>query len=175
MRNYLTKLMTGVAVAALAVLMIPPVAQAQSSGTGRLYKAPDFTLPDLDGKRYRLSDLKGKVVVINFWATWCPPCRKEIPDLRWIYDEYKDQGVEILGISLDQIDKSQIKKFVKDFKVNYPILHGTQSEHSKILNAYQAGQFLPTTFIIDREGVIRDVLVGMRTKDQFLTSIKPLL
>lgn len=175
MRNYFTKLMTTAAVAALTILISPQVAQAQSGSNGRLYKAPDFTLPDLDGKRYQLSDLKGKVVVINFWATWCAPCRKEIPDLRAIYDEYKDQGVEILGISLDQIDKSQIRKFVKNFKVNYPILHGTQSELNKILNAYQTGQFLPTTFIIDREGVIRDVLVGMRNREQFLASIRPLL
>jgi len=137
--------------------------------------APDFTLRNLDGERITLSDLRGKVVLLNFWATWCSPCRREIPDLSRIYDTYKDRGVVILGVSWDELSSEQIKTFVKNYKVAYPILHGTQSELSHIGKAYAWEGYLPTTYIIDRKGYLQDVYVGARNEKFFLKSIEPLL
>lgn len=141
----------------------------------QLTPAPDFTLPDLDGERVTLSDLRGKVVLLNFWATWCPPCRREIPDLSRIYTAYKDRGLVVLGVSWDNLSKKQIKTFVRNYKVTYPILHGTQSELSEIGKAYRWQGYLPTTYLIDRKGYIQEVYVGARNEKFFLKIIKPLL
>ena len=137
--------------------------------------APDFTLRSLDGERFTLSSLQGKVVLLNFWATWCPPCRREIPDLNRIYDTYKDRGVVILGVSWDELSTERIKTFVKNYKVTYPILHGTQSELSQVGKAYAWQGYLPTTYVIDRKGYLRDVYIGARSAKFFLKGIKPLL
>ncbi len=137
--------------------------------------APDFTLRSLDGERFTLSSLRGKVVLLNFWATWCPPCRREIPDLNRIYDTYKDRGVVILGVSWDELNNEQIKTFVKNYKVTYPILHGTQSELSQVGKAYAWEGYLPTTYLIDRKGHLRDVYIGARSAKFFLKGIEPLL
>ena len=137
--------------------------------------APDFTLRDLDGERVTLSKLRGKVVLLNFWATWCPPCRMEIPDLSRIYTDYKDKGVVVLGVSWDDLSNEQIKAFVKNYKVAYPIFHGTQSELSQIGKAYAWQGYLPTTYLIDRKGYLRDVYVGARNAQFFLKGIEPLL
>ena len=137
--------------------------------------APDFTLRDLDGERVTLSKLRGKVVLLNFWATWCPPCRMEIPDLSRIYTDYKDKGVVVLGVSWDDLSNEQIKTFVRNYKVAYPILHGTQSELSQVGKAYAWEGYLPTTYHIDRKGYLRDMYVGARSAQFFLKSIEPLL
>ena len=137
--------------------------------------APDFTLRNLDGERITLSDLRGKVVLLNFWATWCPPCRWEIPDLNRIYTTYKDRGVVVLGVSWDDLSNEQIKTFVRNYKVDYPILHGTQSELSHVGKAYAWEGYLPTTYIIDRKGYVQDVYIGARNEKFFLKSIEPLL
>ena len=137
--------------------------------------APDFTLRNLDGERITLSDLRGKVVLLNFWATWCPPCRWEIPDLNRIYTTYKDRGVVVLGVSWDDLSNEQIKTFVRNYKVDYPILHGTQSELSQVGKAYAWEGYLPTTYLIDRQGYVQEVYVGARSEKFFLKSIEPLL
>ena len=140
-----------------------------------LVPAPDFTLHSLEGERYTLSELRGKVVMLNFWATWCAPCRKEIPDLSRIYTAYKDKGLIILGISWDDLSQDKIRRFTKNYKVTYPVLHGTQSELIEIGMAYQWEGYLPTTYLIDREGFIREVNVGARSENYFLHSLEPLL
>ena len=137
--------------------------------------APDFTLQSLDGKRYTLSELRGKVVILNFWATWCAPCRKEIPDLSRIYTAHKDHGLIILGISWDELSKDRIRKFAENYKVSYPVLHGTQSELIQVGQAYQWEGYLPTTYLIDREGYLKEVFVGARSETFLLKRIEALL
>lgn len=137
--------------------------------------APDFTLRSLDGERITLSSLQGKVVLLNFWATWCPPCRREIPDLNRVYDTYRDRGVVVLGVSWDELRVEQIKNFVTNYRVTYPILHGTQTELSQVGKAYAWEGYLPTTYLIDRKGYVRDVYIGARSEQFFLKGIEPLL
>lgn len=137
--------------------------------------APDFTLKDIDGKPYTLSNLRGSVVVINFWATWCAPCRVEIPDLSRIYTNYKDQDLVILGVSLDEAGTDQVRKFAANYKMTYPVLHGTRTELARVNELYGPITAIPTTFIIDREGYIHTAFLGSRDEKFFLDYLIPLL
>jgi len=119
--------------------------------------APDFTLQDISGKEVSLSDFKGKVIILNFWATWCPPCRKEIPVFIELYKKYKDEGLVIIGISLDREGEKVLIPFVKKFGINYPVLIGTK----KVVDAYGGIRGIPTTFIIDKKGKIRKKHIGL--------------
>lgn len=123
--------------------------------------APEFRLKDLEGNEVALSDFKGKVIFLNFWATWCGPCKYEIPDFIEVYDKYNEKGLEIIGISLDRIGVGKLQNFVEEYKINYPIVLGSQ----KVQDDYKPGQFIPVTFIIDREGKIRHRQVGPMRKD----------
>jgi cytochrome c biogenesis protein CcmG/thiol:disulfide interchange protein DsbE len=134
-------------------------------------KAPDFALKSFDGKTVKLSDYKGKVVIIDFWATWCPPCRKGIPDLISIQDEYK-KDVVIIGISLDS-EKTikDVPGFVKSYVINYPIVYGNE----KVVNDYGGIEGIPTAFVVDKKGNIVDKHVGLVPKDTYVNKIKELL
>lgn len=131
--------------------------------------APDFSLSTIDGETLKLSDYKGKVIILDFWATWCPPCRKEIPDLIKLYDKYKDKGLIIIGISSE--DTNTLKEFSEDNGINYPIALGNQ----KVAEAYGGIQYIPTTFVIDREGNIIKKHVGFTEYEVFEAEIKELL
>jgi thiol-disulfide isomerase/thioredoxin len=117
-------------------------------GAQGLRATPDFILKDLSQKKIRLNDFKGKVVILNFFATWCPPCRAEIPELNKLYRLNKDKGLVVLGISLDMDASPQgLVTFVKDMKITYPVLMGT----TDLAEKYQVNG-VPTTILINREG-----------------------
>lgn len=127
-------------------------------------EAPDFTLTDLNGTTISLSDYAGKVLFLNYWATWCPPCRAEIPDFVEVYNEYKDKGLEILGISVDQIGVDQVRKFVERHKMSYPVAMAT----NELFRDYPPPQAVPTTLVIDGDGKIQYKKVGLMSKQELL-------
>ena len=133
--------------------------------------APSFTLQDLNGKPVSLSDFKGKVIVLDFWATWCPPCVIEIPHFIELYEQYKDQGFAMVGISLDREGISVVKSFVRKYQINYPILM-TDGQVDRVYGGITA---IPTTFVIDSAGNIRQKYIGYRDKAVFEADIKALL
>jgi len=134
--------------------------------------APDFELKTLDGRTVKLSDFRGKAVVLNFWATYCGPCRVEMPWLKDLYQQYHSQGLEIVGVSMDDDGEQQrVADFVHEMKVNYTILLGNHA----VGDAYAGVRFLPQTFFIDRDGRTSSFAIGMKSKSEFETVIKDLL
>ena len=141
--------------------MLPPGELAGS--------APAFTLTDLNGKSVSLSDFRGKIIVLDFWATWCPPCRREIPDFIDLQREYGSRGVQIVGIALDEPEK--VQAFARQNGMNYPVLLGSDEISMK----YGGIEGIPTTFIIDRDGKIVNRFEGFRPREVFEAEIKQLL
>ena len=139
-------------------------------GSGDL-AAPNFRLEAADGSKLELADYKGKVIILDFWATWCPPCRREIPGFNQLYHRYRDRGLVIIGISLDQYGWKAIRPFIKSYQVDYPIVLG----NAQVANLYGGIRTIPTTFIIDRNGIVVDRVVGYRPKSYFEQKIKELL
>jgi peroxiredoxin len=133
--------------------------------------APDFTLPTVDGKELKLSDYKGKVVIIDFWATWCPPCRKGIPDLIDLKKKYGAKGFEVIGISLDTETKGHVPGFVKSNGMNYPVVYGNQN----VTQLYGGIEAIPTTFVIDKQGKIVATYQGLVPAATFENHLKKLL
>jgi len=120
---------------------------------GDINKAPDFTLTAMNDSIYTLSKLEGKVVLINFWATWCGPCRMEIPEFNEMHKSYHERGLEILGISVSD-NKKQLKNFAKSFAVNYPLLYGGAREMNKIMKDYGGVYAVPSSFLVGKNGNI---------------------
>lgn len=133
--------------------------------------APDFALKDIDGKTVRLSDYRGKAVVVNFWATWCPPCKTEMPWLVDLENKYRSQGLEIIGVALDEASKEEIAKFAHDMKLNYSVVIGDDNT----ADAYGSVQMLPTTFYIDRNGKIVERVVGITGRGEIEDYMKEAL
>ena len=133
-------------------------------------QAPDFSLKDIKGNAVSLSDHKGKVVIIDFWATWCGPCRMGIPDFVALQSEY-DEDLVILGVSVDQGDLSVVPSFAKEYKINYPVLYATM----EVVQSYGGISGIPTSFIIDRDGKVRNRVVGYRPKAFFKGEVDKLL
>lgn len=125
----------------------------------------DFTLMDLDGNEISLSDFNRKVLILNFWATWCPPCREEIPDFVEVYNEYESKDVQFIGVSNEDI--STLKSFVEDYDISYPIL----IDDANIMGKWGISA-IPTTFVFDKNGQIIFKNVGMMTGEQLKNIIE---
>ncbi len=149
-----------IALAALLFIGASNCMKAQETDT----PAPDFTLKDLQGRTISLSSYKGKVLLLNFWATWCPPCRQEIPDFIEAYKEYKDNGLEILGVSVDSLSLQKLTDWVASASINYPVALATRD----VVMDYKPGDFIPASIFIDREGRIRYKHVGAMDKETLL-------
>jgi thiol-disulfide isomerase/thioredoxin len=164
-------------ITALALCFVPVIVSAQQESqqaTIRFVRnpdaAPDFTLTGLDGKSVTLADSKGKVILLNFWATWCGPCRAEIPDLVELQNKYKDR-LQILGLVVDDDDQDAIKAFVEKFGINYPVASATDD----IRMQYGGIPALPTSFVLDAEGRIVQKHEGLRDPVLYETEIRALL
>ncbi len=153
----------GAAVLFSSALQADPVTPPQA--------APAWTLKDVNGRPVSFSQFKGKVVVLDFWATWCPPCRSEIPGYVKLQEKYKDQGLVIIGVSVDQDGPAVVKKFAADFHMNYPVVMADDS----VVQAFGNPDAIPTTFIIDRDGKIRDKKVGAMETDDYEKIIRQYL
>lgn len=127
--------------------------------------APNFTLKDMEGKDISLKDYRGKVVFLNFWATWCKPCEAEMPSMEQIYQDYKDEGFKIMAISVDKGNLDKVEPFVKKRGLSFPVF--LDPSH-KIEDAYRI-KFTPTTLLIDRKGVIKKVIFGGRDWEDVLS------
>ena len=150
---------------------------ARGSGTthplGMAYgtPAPDFTLETLDGKSLSLSSLRGKAVLVNFWATWCGPCKIETPWLVDFQKQYGAEGLQIVGVAMDDSGKDEIARFAKDMGVNYPVLLGKEA----VGDAYGGVPALPESFFVSRDGKIVDKIMGLEGKAEIETAIKKAL
>ncbi len=134
--------------------------------------APDFTLTDSDGAKVKLADYRGKVVLLNFWATWCGPCQVEIPWFKEFQQQYKSKGFEVLGVSMDEDGWSAVKPYMTEHKLNYRILLGDDS----VSQLYGGLDALPTTFIIDRDGRFAfPPHVGLVGKNEYASEIESIL
>lgn len=133
--------------------------------------APEWQLNDPDGKAVKLSDFKGKVVILDFWATWCPPCRAEIPGFIALQKQYAAQGLTVVGVSLDTEGASVVKSFMKQVGMNYPVVLGSE----KIASDYGGITAIPTTFVLDRDGNIVTSHQGYASQLVFESEIRPLL
>ncbi len=132
--------------------------------------APDFTLQDMNGNSVRLSNFKGKVVIIDFWATWCPPCRALIPGLERLHKTYGAKGLVVLGISVDEGGWDLVKEFQTGYGVTYPILKGTDD----VLVKYMV-RAVPMLVITDRAGNVRKRLIGATSEEELENEVKTLL
>jgi peroxiredoxin len=131
-------------------------------------QAPDFTLIALDGSKVKLSDFRGKAVLLNFWATWCSPCRVEMPWFEDLQKQYGKDGLVVLGVAMDDSEPASIAKFASEVGVNYPVLLGT----NKVSDDYGDVQYLPTTFYIGRDGAIVDKMTGLLDRQEIEASVK---
>jgi len=137
----------------------------------RLPIAPNFILKDLNGNKVTLSDFKGKVIILDFWTTWCPPCREEIPHLIDLYAAYRGRGLEVVGIALEPYNLRGVKDFIQRYRVTYPVLIGD----NKVSSDYGGIVSIPTTFVITQDAKIYRAYVGYQEKAVFEKDIQTLL
>lgn len=154
----------------LIALFLSSTLQSSEIDTQIGKKAPNWELIDLDGKPVKSDTYKGKIVILNFWATWCPPCRAEMPDFMKLHAAYKDKGVVFIGVSLDN-GLGPVKRYVRTEKINYPILMG----NAKMVAEYGNFSAIPQTFVIDAEGRINKQFRGLVKFDQLKKAITSLI
>ena len=158
--NYRGIILALLAVIAVAVLFLlkqnNPYLKYSPLTAGR--PAPDFTLPGLDGKRLSLADHKGHVVLVNIWATWCPPCIDEMPSMETLYKEFKGENFEILAVSIDALGAKAVAPFMKKYNLSFPALLDPEGT---IKSLYQTTG-VPESFIIDQQGIVVEKIIGPR-------------
>ena len=147
------------------LLFVPIVSLGQDSRPRQLQ------IKDIYGRNFRLSDYRGKVVVINFWATWCPPCRTEIPDLVRLQHDYRGRGLQVIGVTYPPQKLAEVRRFVRRAKVNYPVSLGTR----KTKLVFTSSETLPMTIVIGRDGRVQDIIEGILLPEEIEQKIKPLL
>jgi cytochrome c biogenesis protein CcmG/thiol:disulfide interchange protein DsbE len=171
------KTWTALALLAASVWMVSCAKKEGGDGAAKLKEestrneAADFELEDASGQKVKLSDLRGKVVLLNFWATWCTPCKIEIPWFVEMEREFKDQGFAVVGVSMDEDGWDAVKPFMADMKVNYRMVLGTE----EMAQLYGGVEALPTSFIIDRNGKVASVHMGIVSRSVFEEEIRALL
>jgi len=143
------------------VFFVCAKAERDLEGDGNWPPAPDLSITDLNGNNLSLSDYEGKVIFVNIWATWCSPCRAEIPGFVEVYEEYKDKGMQIIGISVDEFGEDKVRDFVKKYEVTYPVAMYTR----EFIIAFRPGRAIPETIIIDKNGLIRHRHIGYMDKE----------
>ena len=169
----------GVILAGLVLILFSgfPKRDAQVAPAGKGVTAPLFSLPALNGEKIHLADFRGKVVILDFWATWCPPCQEGIPHLNELFREYRDKGLAVIGISLDRVSPGEVQRFLDRKGVEYINVMGSE----EVFQAYSALpglgkiQGIPTAFLVDREGRVQRKFVGLTGRKIFETAIKPIL
>ena len=170
MKNKRTLILLIVLILALTYAANRYVTHNPIASTARPHSAPDFTLPQITGPPLKLSDYRGKIVLLDFWATWCEPCRAEIPHFVELQNEYGSQGLQIIGVSMDD-SPDPVPAFYKQFKMNYPVVMG----NAQIGEQYGGVLGLPIAFLIDRQGQIRKKHIGATDASIFEKEITNLL
>jgi len=155
MKNLPTKSLVPVLLLSIGLFLTP-----MTAGHAKTYKAPNFTLKTLNNKTIKLSSYKGKVVYLDFWASWCKPCRKSFPVMRKLQRKYKKQGLRVITINLDK-DKKELKRFLREFRINFPV---ALDPRGKVARRYGV-KAMPSSYLIDRKGRIRHVHLGFLQKD----------
>jgi thiol-disulfide isomerase/thioredoxin len=155
---------------AWAASSLRPLFRSMTANTAGSAKAPAWELKDLDGKLVKSSDFDGRVVILDFWATWCAPCKAEIPGFIELQREYGNRGLVVVGVSLDEEGPAKVRQFMTHFGMNYPVVLGD----AELMKDF-GGTAIPTTVIIDRSGNIVARHVGFVPKETFEKEIKPLL
>ena len=155
--------------AAAVALGLQLAAQNKSRPTSGA--APDFTLDLLDGGRLRLADQRGKVALVNFWASWCPPCRAEAPDLQALYTDYRDAGFIVIGVNMLESSRAKARAFLDEFGITYPNGEDTRQTVAKLYRV----EGPPESFLIDRRGMVRQFYYGSIRYDAVSAAIKGLL
>ena len=157
------------------------ISQGQPERPEYAIQEPDFTLRTVQGDLFNLSDYKGKVVLLNFWGTWCGPCRREIPDFNKLHDKYQKDGLEIVGITITSGSPERIYNFMKEWDIEYTVLTDIEDYETQRVTAYYGRAIgqpitgLPTTLIIDRGGYIVKGYIGPRNEEIFYQDLKPYL
>ena len=172
-RDPVILIVVAVVISLMLVFGIQKTRHSRPTGAGKLQgqPAPDFSLASVDGKTLKLSDYHGKAVLLNFWATWCEPCKIEMPWFVELQQKYGPQGLQVLGVAMDDTDPKDIGEFAKKMGVNYPIVIGKEA----VGDQYGGIPYLPSTFYIDRDGKVVDRVYGLVSRSEIEDNIKKAL